>query len=84
LFIITSLGLRISFRAKVNESITTGIISIDTLLPIGFGQRQLILGDRHTGKTSIILFIVHSNIHSYQVSMLDTFGILSLIFLYYY
>ncbi|MDZ7293540.1 MSC_0619 family F1-like ATPase alpha subunit [Mycoplasmopsis pulmonis] len=42
-------------RVKLNEPLETGIFSIDILLPIGKGQRQLILGDSKTGKTSIAL-----------------------------
>jgi F-type H+-transporting ATPase subunit alpha len=33
----------------------TGILSIDAMIPIGRGQRELIIGDRQTGKTSIVL-----------------------------
>jgi len=40
-------------REPVHESLLTGIKAIDSLLPIGRGQRQLIIGDRRTGKTSI-------------------------------
>jgi len=43
----------ISSRASVREPLQTGIISIDALIPIGRGQRELILGDRQTGKTAI-------------------------------
>ncbi|HYW33868.1 MAG TPA: F0F1 ATP synthase subunit alpha, partial [Balneolaceae bacterium] len=43
----------ISKRASVREPLQTGIISIDALIPIGRGQRELILGDRQTGKTAI-------------------------------
>ncbi len=43
----------ISWRAKVNEPVETGIYSIDLLVPIGHGQRELILGDRATGKTTV-------------------------------
>ncbi len=42
-------------RQSVNEPVQTGIKSIDTLIPIGRGQRELIIGDRQTGKTSIVL-----------------------------
>jgi F-type H+-transporting ATPase subunit alpha len=45
-------GVRIALRAKVNDSIITGIRVLDSILPVGRGQRQLILGDRYTGKTS--------------------------------
>ena len=40
-------------RSPVNESLETGILAIDILVPIGKGQRELIIGNRSTGKTSI-------------------------------
>lgn len=40
-------------RQKVTEPLHTGIMAIDTLVPIGKGQRELIIGDRQTGKTAI-------------------------------
>ena len=40
-------------RAPVNEPLHTGIKAIDALVPIGKGQRELIIGDRQTGKTAI-------------------------------
>ncbi len=40
-------------RDKVNEPLQTGILAIDSMIPIGKGQRELIIGDRQTGKTSI-------------------------------
>jgi F-type H+-transporting ATPase subunit alpha len=42
-------------RQSVCEPLQTGIISIDAMIPIGRGQRELIIGDRQTGKTSIAL-----------------------------
>ncbi|MFM8444759.1 MAG: F0F1 ATP synthase subunit alpha [Methylococcus sp.] len=42
-------------RAPVNQPLLTGIKVIDATIPIGRGQRQLIIGDRHTGKTAIAL-----------------------------
>lgn len=42
-------------RQSVTEPLYTGILSIDALIPIGKGQRELIIGDRQTGKTSIAL-----------------------------
>ncbi len=48
-------GCRIALRAKVNDSLITGLRVVDSILPVGRGQRQLILGDRYTGKTSIFL-----------------------------
>jgi F-type H+-transporting ATPase subunit alpha len=40
-------------RQSVFEPLQTGIISIDAMVPIGLGQRELVVGDRQTGKTSI-------------------------------
>ncbi len=42
-------------RRSVHEPVQTGLKAIDTLIPIGRGQRELIIGDRQTGKTAIIL-----------------------------
>ena len=42
-------------RKSVHEPVQTGVKMIDSLIPIGRGQRELIIGDRQTGKTSIIL-----------------------------
>ncbi len=42
-------------RSPVNESLETGIIAIDAIVPIGKGQRELLVGNRSTGKTSIAL-----------------------------
>ena len=41
------------YRQPVKEPLQTGIKAIDSMVPIGRGQRELIIGDRHTGKTSI-------------------------------
>jgi len=42
-------------RQSVNEPMQTGIKSVDSMTPIGCGQRELIIGDRQTGKTTIAL-----------------------------
>jgi len=42
-------------RLSVNQAVQTGIKAIDTLIPIGRGQRELIIGDRQTGKTAIAI-----------------------------
>ena len=41
------------FRQPVNEPLQTGIKAIDAMIPIGRGQRELIIGDRQTGKTAV-------------------------------
>ena len=48
-------GVRIASRPKANDSLITGLRIVDSILPVGRGQRQLILGDRYTGKTPIYL-----------------------------
>lgn len=45
----------INERQSVNKPLETGILAIDSMFPIGRGQRELIIGDRQTGKTSIAL-----------------------------
>ena len=60
---ITAEGLRpVEFKAPgvidrqpVNEPMQTGILAIDSMVPIGRGQRELIIGDRQTGKTAIAI-----------------------------
>jgi F-type H+/Na+-transporting ATPase subunit alpha len=42
-------------RTSVHEPMSTGLKAIDALIPIGRGQRELIIGDRQTGKTAIVL-----------------------------
>ena len=42
-------------RRSVHEPVQTGLKAIDSLIPIGRGQRELIIGDRQTGKTAVIL-----------------------------
>jgi len=48
-------ALGIIARQSVGEPMLTGIISIDAMTPIGCGQRELIIGDRQTGKTSVAM-----------------------------
>jgi F-type H+/Na+-transporting ATPase subunit alpha len=43
------------FRQPVNEPLQTGIKAIDSMIPIGRGQRELIIGDRSTGKTAVAI-----------------------------
>lgn len=60
-------------RSPVNESLETGIMVVDTLVPIGKGQRELIIGNRGTGKTSLALdTIIHQkgkNVYCIYVSI---------------
>lgn len=43
------------YRQPVNEPLQTGIKSIDSMIPVGRGQRELIIGDRQTGKTTVAI-----------------------------
>ena len=58
-------------RKSVDEPLQTGIKAIDALVPIGRGQRELIIGDRQTGKTTIAIdTILNQKIKVRFVSML--------------
>ena len=43
------------FREPVTEPLQTGIKSIDAMIPVGRGQRELVIGDRQTGKTTVCI-----------------------------
>ncbi|MCB9231101.1 MAG: F0F1 ATP synthase subunit alpha [Bacteroidia bacterium] len=43
------------YRQPVNEPLQTGIKAIDSMVPIGRGQRELVIGDRQTGKTAVVI-----------------------------
>ena len=51
--LLESPGPGIIARKSVFESLETGLVAIDSMIPIGRGQRELIIGDRQTGKTAI-------------------------------
>lgn len=54
------------FRQPVNEPLQTGIKAIDSMIPIGRGQRELIIGDRQTGKTAIAIDTIINQKEFYQ------------------
>jgi F0F1-type ATP synthase alpha subunit len=75
-------GCRIALRSKVNDCMIGGLRVFDSILPVGRGQRQLILGDRYTGKTSIFLcLLITSNMFNFLGSI-DGFGTKRLFGLY--
>ena len=43
------------YRQPVNEPLQTGIVAVDSMIPVGRGQRELIIGDRQTGKTTVAI-----------------------------
>ncbi|MGC9330937.1 MAG: F0F1 ATP synthase subunit alpha [Bacteroidales bacterium] len=54
------------YRQPVNEPLQTGIKAIDSMIPIGRGQRELIIGDRQTGKTSIAVDTIINQRENYE------------------
>lgn len=58
-------------RERIKEGLETGIKVIDSLVPIGRGQRELILGDRQTGKTSLGLDSILHQVLTFKKSIKD-------------
>jgi F-type H+-transporting ATPase subunit alpha len=61
-------------RQSVFEPLQTGIISIDAMVPIGLGQRELVVGDRQTGKTSIGVDTILNQKHESVLSVYVPIG----------
>lgn len=63
----------IVYRHPVEEPLQTGLKAIDSLIPIGRGQRELIIGDRQTGKTAIAIDTIMNqkgqNVHCFYVAI---------------
>ena len=53
--LLESLAPSVMERAPVNQPVQTGILAIDALIPVGRGQRELIIGDRQTGKSTVAI-----------------------------
>jgi len=53
--LVESMAPGIISRKSVCEPVQTGITAIDSMIPIGRGQRELVIGDRQTGKTSVVI-----------------------------
>ena len=54
------------FRQPVNQALQTGLKAIDSMIPIGRGQRELIIGDRQTGKTAIAIDTIINQKRNYE------------------
>ena len=54
------------FRQPVNQPLQTGIKAIDAMIPIGKGQRELIIGDRQTGKTTIAIDTILNQLEEFK------------------
>ncbi len=54
------------YRQPVNQALQTGLKAVDSMIPIGRGQRELIIGDRQTGKTAIAIDTIINQKESYE------------------
>ena len=54
------------FRQPVNQALQTGLKAVDSMIPIGRGQRELIIGDRQTGKTAIAIDTIINQKENYE------------------
>lgn len=54
------------YRQPVNQALQTGLKAIDSMIPIGRGQRELIIGDRQTGKTAIAIDTIINQRENYE------------------
>ena len=59
-------ALGVMARQPVKQPLQTGIKAIDSMIPIGRGQRELIIGDRQTGKTAIAIDTIINQIYTHQ------------------
>lgn len=64
----------ITERVRIKRSLTTGVMAVDMLFPIGHGQRQLILGDPKTGKTTFALQAVVNQVKAGNVCIFVSVG----------
>jgi|SRR6185369_5089244 len=64
----------IANRIKINKPLTTGTALVDIMIPIGKGQRQLVLGDRKTGKSSFVLNTIKNQIREGAIAVYAAIG----------
>ena len=64
----------ISGRKKITTRMATGISLVDLLIPLGRGQRELIIGDRKTGKTSLLMTIIKKQVFEGAVAIYVAIG----------
>ncbi|MCC6711059.1 MAG: hypothetical protein IT416_01770 [Candidatus Pacebacteria bacterium] len=68
----TALG--INYRREITEFFVTGVMAVDLLMPLGSGQRELVLGDHKTGKTHFVLQIVKTQARMGKICILGLIG----------
>lgn len=61
-------------RAFINTQLITGLTLIDTIIPIGKGQRQLLMGDAHSGKTSFLIDLISSSSQQGMICVYASIG----------
>lgn len=66
--------LNIGARAKINKPLLTGTAVVDIVIPLGRGQRQLVLGDRKTGKSTFVLSTINNQIANGTVVIYAAIG----------
>ena len=59
----------IATRKKISKSLSTGVSLIDLMIPLGLGQRELVIGDRKTGKTSLLMTFIKSQVYEGSVAV---------------
>jgi F-type H+-transporting ATPase subunit alpha len=64
----------ISGRHKIEQQMTTGIALVDLLIPIGKGQRELVIGDKKTGKTSLLLTTIKNQVQEGTIAIYTAIG----------
>lgn len=64
----------IADRAKINQSLATGFALVDIVIPLGKGQKQLILGDRKTGKSTFVLSTIKRQIQEGTIAIYAAIG----------
>ncbi len=66
--------VNISGRQKITTQLATGIAVVDLMLPLGRGQRELVIGDRKTGKTSLLMTIVKKQVEEGVIAIYGAIG----------
>lgn len=66
--------LGIAYRARIKRPMHTGVAIIDTMVPLGLGQKELVLGDRKSGKTSFLLSAIKSQIMQGSIAIYAGIG----------
>ena len=64
----------ITKRIKVRRFMETGVLVVDTLIPIGYGQRELVIGDRKTGKTQFLRQVVTNQSRKGKICVYTAIG----------